>query len=82
MARALFNDGVEKALDTLNRQFHFVSVAVDSSLDDNGSDQDFSREVWSELSSASGTKMPNKMNEAIATQVIEDTLVPVLRLEK
>lgn len=82
MARALFGESIEKALETLNRQFHIVSVAADMS-GDSDNDRDFSRKLRSDLSSVSGTKVPNEMNEIIAAQVklIEDTLVPVLRLE-
>lgn len=81
MARALFGEDVETALDTLNRQFHFVSVAVESSSW-NGNEREFERAIREDLSSSSGTNKPNKMNEVIAAQVklIEDRCVPVLRL--
>ena len=82
MARALFGEPVEKALELLNRQFHMVSIAVDSNSDD-GNDRDFARMIREDLSSSSGSDRPNKMNMLIEEQVklIEDALVPVLRLE-
>lgn len=82
MARALFGEVVEKALETLNRQFRLVSIAADMS-DDVGDDREFARKLRSDLSSVSGTDMPNEMNDIIAAQVkaIEDACVPVLRLE-
>lgn len=83
MARALFGEQVEKALELLNRQFHMVQIAVDSNSWD-GNDREFARSLREDLSSAAGTDKPNKMNVLIEEQVklIEDALVPVLRLEK
>lgn len=83
MARALFGEQVEKALELLNRQFHMVQIAVDSNSWD-GNDKEFARSLREDLSSAAGTDKPNKMNVLIEEQVklIEDKLVPVLRLEK
>jgi hypothetical protein len=83
MARALFGEDVETALDTLNRQFHMVSVAVDSNSWD-GNDREFQRAISEDLSSSSGTDRPNKMNVLIEEQVklIEAACVPALRLEK
>jgi hypothetical protein len=82
MARALFGEQVEKALELLNRQFHMVSIAVDSNSDD-VNDRDFARKIREDLSSSSGSDRPNKMNVLIEEQVklIEDALFPVLRLE-
>lgn len=82
MARALFGEQVEKALELLNRQFHMVQIAVDANSWD-GNDREFARSLREDLSSSSGTDRPNKMNVLIEEQVklIEDMLVPVLRLE-
>ncbi len=51
MARALFGEQVEKALETLNRQYHIVNVAADMN-DDVGDDRDFARKLRSDLSRA------------------------------
>ncbi|MDE4193341.1 hypothetical protein [Phaeobacter gallaeciensis] len=82
MARALFGEQVEKALELLNRQFHMVQISVDANTE-TGNDREFSRSIREDISSSSGTDRPNKMNELIEEQVklIEDALVPVLRLE-
>jgi hypothetical protein len=82
MARALFGEQVEQALELLNRQFHMVSVAVESNSWD-GNDREFARSIREDLSSSSGSDRPNKMNVLIEEQVklIEDACVPVLRLE-
>ncbi|XBQ15176.1 MAG: hypothetical protein ABL308_09430 [Oceanicaulis sp.] len=82
MARALFGEEVENALDELNRQFHLVSIAAEASVDA-GNDRDFQRSLRADLSSAGGSKEPNKMNETIEAQVaaIEAVCLPVLRLE-
>lgn len=82
MARALFGEQVEKALELLDRQFHLVRIAVESnSLD--GNDREFSRSLREDISSSSSSDRPNKMNLLIEEQVkqIEDALLPVLRLE-
>lgn len=83
MARSLFGAQVENALELLNRQFHIVGIAAESKADDDGSNREFTHKLRSDLSNASGTRTPNEMNETIAAQVktIEDTLMPVLRLE-
>lgn len=82
MARALFGEQVEKALELLNRQFHMIQISVDANSE-TGNDREFSRSIREDISSSSGTDRPNKMNLLIEEQVklIEDALVPVLRLE-
>lgn len=82
MARALFGEQVEKALELLNRQFHMVRIAVDSNSWD-GNDGEFARSLRDNISSSSGSERPNKMNVLIEEQIkqIEDALLPVLRLE-
>jgi hypothetical protein len=82
MARALFGEKVEKALELLNRQFNVVRIAVDANSWD-GNDREFSRSLREEISSSSGSNRPNEMNVLIEAQVkqIEDALLPVLRLE-
>jgi hypothetical protein len=83
MARALFGEQVEKALEQLNHQFHLVNVAIDMK-DDGGDDREFQQMIRQDLTSGSLPGKPNKMNVLIEEQVklIEDALVPVLRLEK
>lgn len=83
MARALFGDQVEMALETLNRQFHMVRIAADSNSRA-VNDREFQRSIRADLSSASNGDLPNKMNDLIAAQVkiIESICVPVLRLEE
>lgn len=82
MARALFGEKVEKALELLNRQFHMVRIAVESNSWD-GNDREFARSLREDISSSSGSDRPNKMNVLIEGQVkqIEDALLPVLRLD-
>jgi len=82
MARALFGEQVEQALELLNRQFRMVQIAIDANSWE-GNDREFARSVREDLTSSSGSDRPNKMNVLIEEQVklIEDALVPVLRLE-
>lgn len=82
MARALFGEQVERALELLNRQFRMVQIAVDANSEE-GSDREFSRSLREDINSSSGTDRPNRMNVLIEEQVklIEGALVPVLRLE-
>lgn len=84
MARALFGESVEKALETLNQQFHIITTAADMTIYDDDSNRDFSMKLGSSLSSASTPCSPNEMNDTIAVQIklIEDKLLPVLRLSK
>lgn len=85
MARALFGERLEQALDKLNRQFWTVQVAVDAILRDReGLNQPFrekmDRVVWE---GSAGDDDVNEVDETIKEQVktIEDICVPVLRLE-
>ena len=86
MARALFGEQLEIALETLNRQAHTVRVYVDSAA--RARDR-MSPEHREKIDAAifegwpKGDDGPNEMDEIIAAQVklIEDSLVPVLRLE-
>lgn len=82
MARALFGEQVEKALESLNRQFHIVRIAVDARTWDEN-DREFARSLSEDISSSSGSERPNRMNALIEERVkqIEDALLPVLRLE-
>lgn len=82
MARALFGEKVEQALELLNRQFRMVEIAIDANSWE-GNDREFARSIREDLTSSSGSDRPNKMTALIEEQVklIEDTLVPVLRLE-
>lgn len=79
LARALFGATVEKAVDTLNRQFYLVSVAVDMNSE-GYEDRELSRKLREDLSSSEGSDRPNKMNGVIEEQVkiIEDSCLPVL----
>ena len=82
MARALFGEKVEMALETLNRQFHLINVAIDANTWE-GNDPEFQRSLREDLSSSSGSDRPNKMNICIEEQVnaIEEICLPVLRLQ-
>ena len=82
MARALFGEQVEKALDTLYQQFQLLSNAAEmSEIDEHY--KELARKVREDLSTASGNARPNKMNVLIEEQVnlIENQLSPILRLE-
>jgi hypothetical protein len=83
MARALFGEDLERALEDLNRQFHFFFVAIDEGYDDSGRDPDFTKIIRSTLSSSKSTGSPNEMNETISKLVeeVEMKLLPVLRLD-
>lgn len=82
MARALFGERVEAALETLNRQFYLVSVAA-KTLSSGENDREVERSMREDLSSVSLRDKPNKMNLLIQEQVklIEDACLPVLRFD-
>ncbi|MFN7269010.1 MAG: hypothetical protein ACK5UA_08470, partial [Cereibacter sp.] len=60
-----------------------VQIAIDANIWEEN-DREFARSIREDLTSSSGSDRPNKMNVLIEEQVklIEDKLVPVLRLEK
>ncbi|MEH0196322.1 hypothetical protein V7S57_12000 [Caulobacter sp. CCNWLY153] len=83
-ARALFSEALEKALETLSRQFHTVQVYADASVRytegrDRALSDKIDQTIWSEYPSAA----ENEMDKTIAEQIgiIETALLPVLRLE-
>lgn len=86
MARALFGEDLEKAIDKLHHQFHIVRTYADAYVDDyNGTDRNFTVQIRRALF-ASGERREGEENEisdaiesAIAT--IEATCLPYLRLE-
>lgn len=85
MARALFGEGLEKALEKLNGQFWTVQVYVDANYrDKNGADKEFRRKIESTIWSGYPSPEENEVDQNIAklVKLIEDTCVPALRLEK
>ena len=83
MARALFDGQLEKALEELSHQFWIVEVDVDSYIDDEGQDAEFSRKIrrgMYDVTPADG--QINEVSERIATsvEVIEGNCLPALRL--
>jgi len=88
MARALFSEELEKAIDNLNRQFWIVQTYVDAYIDDNpdviGHDLEFSAKIkyaMNDLTPPQG--MTSEVTDAAkkAVDFIEATCLPVLRLE-
>jgi hypothetical protein len=81
MARALFGEELEKAIETLAHQFWLVQVNVESYVDDDGSDQEFSRKIrrgMYEIEPMDDTvnEITDAAENAVAT--IEATCLPVL----
>lgn len=87
MARALFGEGLEMAIETLNRQFNTVRAYVDanSRRRDYASAAEFQMKIDAALYQGYPSKDDdgNEMDQTIADQVklIEEVCVPVLRLE-
>lgn len=82
MARALFGESLEDAIEVLRRQFWYVQVDVDTSIDDDGSDEDFSRKIrrgMYNIKSHDGSA--NEISDAIeaAVKSIETICLPILR---
>lgn len=86
MARALFGEDLESAIETLHRQFHIVRTYAEAYVDDyNGTDRDFTVKIRRALF-ASNKRTPGEENEvsdaidaSIAT--IEATCLPYLQME-
>ena len=84
MARALFSEDLEKAIEKLNRLFWTVQVYVDADYrDKTGADADHRKKIESTIWTGWPSVEENELDQTIATQVklIEDICVPVLRLE-
>lgn len=84
MARALFGEELEKAIETLNHQFWTVQVYVDANhRDKTGHDANHRRKIDSTIWEGYPSPEENEVDQTIATQVktIEGICVPVLRLE-
>lgn len=85
MARALFGEEVELAMDALNHQFQRVNSAVQAQYRfEENTDRGFREGIEATLWGGTPTPEENKMDKEIAEQVkvIEAVCVPVLRLEK
>lgn len=84
MARALFSEELEKAMELLNQQFHMVRVFVDANARDRGNpDSKFSEKIDAAIFEGYPSPEENEMDKTIAEQVkvVEGICVPVLRLE-
>ena len=82
MARALFGEELEKAIESLRHQFWIVQVDAESFMDDDGGDADFTKKIrrgMYAIKSPEGemNEVTDKIEMAIAT--IEVTCLPVLR---
>jgi hypothetical protein len=82
MARALFGEELEQAIETLRHQFWVVQVDAESYMDDEGEDRDFTRKIrrgMYDVKPPEGevNEVTEKIETAVAT--IEATCLPVLR---
>lgn len=82
MARALFGEELEKAIESLRHQFWVVQVDAESYMDDDGTDAAFSKKLrrgMYEIKPPEGevNEVTEKVETAVAT--IEGTCLPVLR---
>ena len=82
MARALFGEELEEAIEKLRHQFWIVQVDVESYMDDDGSDRDFTKKIrrgMYEIKPMDGDA--NEVTDAIEASVatIEKHCLPVLR---
>lgn len=83
MARALFGEKLENAIEELNHQFWTVQVYVDASHDDQGSDREFRRKIDAAIYEGYPSVEENEIDKSINKniKIIEDTCVPVLSLK-
>jgi hypothetical protein len=84
MARALFGEQLEQAMDKLNRVFWSVQVMVGANYRDRGNvDQSFRQKIDSTIWEGYPSDEENEVDQTIREQVgiIEGVCVPVLRLE-
>lgn len=83
MARALFGEELEKALEKLNHLFWSVRVYVDADYRDTGTDVNHRNKIESTIWEGYPSPEENELDRTIAEKVkfIEDTCVPALRFE-
>ncbi len=86
MARAMFGEELEDAVDKLLHQFHIVQTYADAYVDDyNGTDRDFTVRIRRALFSTGNRREgeENEINDAIESAIatIEGTCLPHLKLE-
>jgi hypothetical protein len=84
MARALFGEELEAALEALNHQFWLVQVDAESYIDDDGSEPEFTKKItrgMQEIEPPAGEV--NEITESIRVLIgtIERICLPVLRIE-
>lgn len=85
MARALFSEELEKAIETLRHQFWIVQCDVDAYIDDeHGTDEEFTKKIrrgMYDVSPRKGEK--NEVTDTIngAVETIERICEPALRLD-
>lgn len=82
MARALFGEELESAIETLLHQFLIVQVDVESYVDDDGTDREFTRKIrrgMYDVAPADGevNEVTARIDDSVAT--IEHHCLPVLR---
>ncbi|MEQ9448787.1 MAG: hypothetical protein RLN70_07730 [Rhodospirillaceae bacterium] len=84
MARALFGEQLEKAIETLNHQFRTVQIYVDANhRDRNDADTDFRGKISSAIFEGYPSSAENEIDQTVTAQVgiIESICLPILRLE-
>ena len=83
MARALFGEELEKALEKLNHLFWTVQVYVDANFRDTGADATHRKKIESTIWEDWPSAEENELDQTIAEKVklIEDTCVPALQFE-
>lgn len=82
MSRALFGEELEDAVTKLNRQFWLVQVDVDSYIDDNERDPEFTKKLrrgMYDVEPREGEQNDISNSIAEAVQKIEDICLPILR---
>lgn len=85
MARALFGEELEQAIENLNRQFWIVQVDVESYVDDEGgTDREFTRKIRRGMYAVKPPEGEvNEITEAMkaAVATIERICIPIVRLD-
>ena len=85
MARALFGEDLEQAIENLNHQFWIVQIDVDSYVDDeDGTDAEFTKKLRRGMYAVNPPEGEvNEITEAMeaAVTTIERICLPILRLE-
>ena len=83
IARALFGEKLDLALQELNQQFHLVKTYADAQLRDTGADAEFTKKIEMHLWEGFPSEEEDSVTKTVKSKIneIEEICLPVIRDE-